>query len=198
MIPAPPDAPVGLVLAGGRARRMGGGLKALVPFRGWPMLAHAIEALRPHCGRLLISANHPEPFAPFGLPVVPDAGLGRGPLAGIHAGLLAARGAPVLVLACDMPLVRAEDLAPLVEAGRRADVVIYGHERGLEPLVGWYGPGVLPALEELLAADVRRVSALFERVRTTVLPWGGPLAGFANANHPEDLARLEALETPSG
>ncbi len=195
---AEPVLPVGLVLAGGRARRMGGGLKALVPFRGWPMLAHAVEALRPLCSELLVSANHPEPFAPFGLPVVPDVIPARGPASGIHAGLRAAGGRPLLVLACDMPLIRTRDLIPLVQAGRRADVAIYGHQRGLEPLAGWYGPAVLPEIERLFAAGVNKVSALFGGVDTTVVPWEHDLCVFTNANQPADLARLEQLERGPG
>ncbi len=190
---APSSLPVGLVLAGGRARRMGGGLKALVPFRGWPMLAWSLEALRPHCSRLFVSANHAEPFAPFGLPVVADSVADRGPLGGIHAGLVVAAGAPLLVLACDLPLLRAEHLAPLVEVGPGVDVAVYGHERGLEPLAAWYGPGVRPALESMLEQGVCKVSELFERVDTAILPWPGSLDVFANANRPEDLERLEAL-----
>jgi molybdopterin-guanine dinucleotide biosynthesis protein A len=189
--PQLPPRPVGLVLAGGRARRMGGGLKALLPFRGRPLLRWSLEALEPHCERLLISANEPEPFAELDLPVVPDRLAGRGPLAGIHAGLCAAEGASLLVMACDLPLIRAEDLAPLLEAAPGADVVVWGHERGLEPLAAWYGPGALPVAESLLLEGVCKVSALFPRLRTTVLHWPGPLERFANVNTPDELARLQ-------
>ncbi len=185
--------PVGLVLAGGRARRMGGGLKALVPFRGAPMLAYAIEALRPHCSRLLLSANQPEPFRPFGLPVVPDLRTGHGPLAGLQAGLLAADGAPMLVLACDLPLIQAADIAPLVSAGGRDSVAIYGHERGREPLVGWYGPGVMGGIEGQLERGNYKVLDLFDVVPTTVLPWEGDLRVFTNVNTHADLATVEEL-----
>jgi molybdenum cofactor guanylyltransferase len=185
--------PVGLVLAGGRARRMGGGLKALLPFRGAPMLAHALDALRPHCSRLVISANQLEPFAPFGLPVVPDATPGCGPLGGILAGMVAAEGAPLLVLACDLPLIRAADLAPLVAAGRPDRAVVYGHARGREPLAAWYGPGVRPGVEAMLADGAFKVLDLFDRVNTTVLPWEREIELFTNVNEPGDLARIEAL-----
>ncbi len=185
--------PVGLVLAGGRGRRMGGGLKALVPFRGEPMLAYAIEALHPHCSRVLLSANQPAPFAPFGLPVVPDLHHGHGPLRGIQAGLQAAGGAPVLVLACDLPLIEAEDIAPLVAAGQPDSVAIYGHARGREPLVGWYGPGVMGGIEGQLLRGDFKVLDLFDVVPTTVLPWTGDLRVFTNVNTQADLAQVEEL-----
>ncbi len=189
--PAVAARPWGLVLAGGQARRMGGGLKALLPFHGRPLLTWALQALSPHCDRVILSANDAEPFAPFGLEVVPDALPSHGPLGGIHAGLRAAGGAPLLVLACDLPLLEAHDLDPLVREGSRADVVIYRHERGIEPLVGWYGPAALPAIERQLAQGVRRIRVFYDQVRTTTLPWVGDLDRLANVNTPEDLARLE-------
>src|SRR4051794_11613001 len=84
------EAPVcGIILAGGLARRMGGGDKPLKEIAGKPILAHVIERLQPQCARLVLNANgDPARFASFGLPLVaddvPDF---AGPLAGILAGL---------------------------------------------------------------------------------------------------------------
>ena len=67
-------ATLGLILAGGRARRMGGGDKALLPLGGRPMLAHVIERLRPQCIALALSANgEAGRFAAFALPVIAEA-----------------------------------------------------------------------------------------------------------------------------
>ena len=84
-----PEQVVGVILAGGASRRMGGGDKPLMPLAGRPLIAHVIDRLRPQVGRLLINANgDTQPFDAFGLPVVADAGDERaGPLAGILAGL---------------------------------------------------------------------------------------------------------------
>src|SRR3569623_807946 len=80
---------IGLILAGGLARRMGGGDKALKPRAGRPILAHVIERLRGQCDALLLNANgDPARLAEFGLPVVADSVLDfAGPLAGVLAGL---------------------------------------------------------------------------------------------------------------
>jgi len=80
---------VGVVLAGGLARRMGGGDKPLSLLGGRPVLDHVIERFAPQCAEIVLNANgDPARFAGYGLPVVPD-GIGDnpGPLAGILAGL---------------------------------------------------------------------------------------------------------------
>ena len=80
---------VGVLLAGGQARRMGGGDKCLRPLGGRTILAHVIERARPQVGALVLNANgDPARFAPFGLPVVGDViGGFAGPLAGVLTGM---------------------------------------------------------------------------------------------------------------
>ena len=80
---------VGILLAGGKSSRMGGGDKCLLPLAGRPILAHVIERLKPQVAELIISANGESTrFSDFGLPVVEDRLGGYvGPLAGILAGL---------------------------------------------------------------------------------------------------------------
>ena len=99
---------VGLVLAGGLARRMGGVDKGLQAWQGRPLVQHVLDALRPQAGRLLVSANrHAQAYAAFGWPVLPDPpGLAfAGPLAGMLAGLQALdEGEEWLLTApCDAP-----------------------------------------------------------------------------------------------
>jgi molybdopterin-guanine dinucleotide biosynthesis protein A len=79
----------GIVLAGGRSRRMGGGDKALQILGGMSLLARVVAALRPQCGGLVLNANgDPARLAEFDLPVAADDVAGfKGPLAGILAGL---------------------------------------------------------------------------------------------------------------
>ena len=90
---------LGLVLAGGQARRMGGGDKAMIPIGGEPILDRVLARLKPHCAKIILNANgDPKRFAAWGLPVVPDSVPDfAGPLAGIFAGLdWAAAHAPEL------------------------------------------------------------------------------------------------------
>lgn len=103
---------VGLVLAGGEGRRMGGVDKGLQPWRGEPLARHVLQALQPQVSRLLISANrHAEVYAAFGHPVLADPpGLAfAGPLAGMLAGLQALpEDAWLLTAPCDGPLLPAD------------------------------------------------------------------------------------------
>src|SRR3990172_4670992 len=84
-----PEGVIGVVLAGGKSSRMGGGDKALLPLGGRPLLVHVFERLRPQVAEIVLNANgDPGRFAAFGLPLVPDRLDGQmGPLAGIHAAL---------------------------------------------------------------------------------------------------------------
>src|SRR6476646_8739863 len=101
--PEPRGTTLGVILAGGRAARMGGRDKALLPLDGRPILAWVVERLRPQVAALALNANgDPARFASFGLPVLADATDDHpGPLAGVLAGLdwAAAEGADAIVTA---------------------------------------------------------------------------------------------------
>jgi molybdopterin-guanine dinucleotide biosynthesis protein A len=99
------DAMTGLILAGGRGQRMGGRDKGLQMFAGQPLVAHVVARLRPQVGALLISANrNGDAYGAFGAPIVADETQDfPGPLAGMLAGLRAARTDYVLTAPCDSP-----------------------------------------------------------------------------------------------
>lgn len=111
---------VGLVLAGGQGRRMGGVDKGLQAWQGRPLVAHVLEALRPQVSRVLISANrHLDQYAAWGDPVLPDPpGLAfAGPLAGLLAGLQAVpEDAWLLTAPCDSPRLPADLATRLLRA----------------------------------------------------------------------------------
>ena len=117
------DRITGLILAGGRARRMGGQDKGLIPLAGRPLIAWVIEALRPQVGSILISANRNQAaYAAFGYPVIGDEAGGpdltgfQGPLAGIAAAMTLAQTPWLLTLPCDTPLLPADLAARLAAA----------------------------------------------------------------------------------
>ena len=165
--------PIGLVLAGGVGRRLGR-TKGDLQLDGKPLALRAAEALDPVCRGVVISvrpgASNPAP----GYALIEDnPPAGRGPLAGIHAALLASAGADLLVLACDYPRVQSELLRRLAEArSTEYDVVLCRESNGREhPLVAaWSGATrerIRRALElgrsgvlELIAGwNVRRLGA---------------------------------------
>ena len=122
-MPVEPQLIAAVLLAGGQARRMGGGDKSLRPLAGKPILAHIIDGIRPQVGPLLLNANgDPDRFAAFGLPVAADVVEGfAGPLAGILTGLeWVAANAPdcshVVSLPTDAPFAPADLVARLAVA----------------------------------------------------------------------------------
>jgi molybdopterin-guanine dinucleotide biosynthesis protein A len=199
-----PPPMIGLLLAGGRATRMGGGDKCLRLLAGRPLLDHVLERLRPQLRRLLINANgDPARFAAYGLPVAPDSPPDfAGPLAGVLAGLeWAARDAPdcplLLSAPTDAPFLP-RDLARRLWAAREAegaDIAMATSGGRTHPVVGLWPVGLAPALRQALVEEgLRKVDIWTARYRVAVVDFPSePVDPFFNANRPEDLAEAERL-----
>src|SRR5512139_3143748 len=95
----------GALLAGGAAKRMGGGPKGLLRVAGEPLAARSVALFRRAFGRAIVVANDARPYADLGVPVVPDAIPGRGAPGGLHAALSAAGTPWVFAAGCDMPFL---------------------------------------------------------------------------------------------
>ena len=195
------DAP-GLVLAGGLARRMGGGDKPLREIGGQPILARVIARLAPQCECLLLSANgDPSRFASFGLPVVADGVRDYpGPLAGILAGLdWAAAHRPdarwILSAPGDCPFLPRDLVVRLRQAlsARDAELAVAASEGRSHPVIGLWKVVLRDALREALVVEgLRRVSEWTGRYRVATVAWpAAPVDPFFNANTVEDLAEAE-------
>lgn len=187
---------VGLILAGGLSRRLGGRDKTFLDLAGQPLIAHAIERLAPQVDMLAINSNAPaESFAAFGLTMIADRKPGQlGPLAGIHAGLLAWPDNPVVTVAVDLPLLPADLVARLQRAGGACR---YASDGARHALALWWEPGQAEAVGEFLDQGGRSLRdwlavhgspAHFDR------PDDGDL--FLNINTAEDL-RSAAQHFPS-
>ncbi|MFO1141363.1 MAG: molybdenum cofactor guanylyltransferase MobA [Amaricoccus sp.] len=190
----------GVILAGGRAQRMGGGDKGLVRLAGRPIIGHVIERLAPQVDRLALNANgDPARFAAFGLPVIPDGVPGHpGPLAGILAGLdwAAGIGAPAIVTAAaDTPFFPLDLVRRLKAAAKAAEtrVAVAAGTDGLHPTFGLWATSDRGALEAALAAGTRRVLDWAEacQAATAVFPDAGD--AFFNVNTPADRLRAETI-----
>ncbi|MCO5089395.1 molybdenum cofactor guanylyltransferase MobA [Bosea sp. (in: a-proteobacteria)] len=198
------EAPIiGLILAGGRALRMGGGDKALMPLAGRPILAHVVERLRGQCDGLLISANgDPARLMGFGLPVVADAVPDfAGPLAGVLSGLdWAAAHRPdagsLLSVAADTPFIPG-DLARRLRQARAAaglPLACAASAGRRHYAVCLWPVGLRDELRRALAAGERRLGRLIEGQGVAVADWPAkPLDPFFNVNTPEDLVEAERL-----
>ena len=189
------SAPFGVILAGGQARRMGGGDKGLLPLGPMTILGHVIARLEPQVDDLALNANgDPFRFDDYGLPVLADSVAGfPGPLAGVLAGMdwAAARGASHMVTAAaDTPFFPG-DLVPRLllaaETGEGA-VVLARTEGGRHPTFGLWPVDLREDLRGALRDGVRKVLAWTDRHGTTYadFPTGG-IDPFFNVNTPEDL-----------
>jgi molybdenum cofactor guanylyltransferase len=198
-----PSHAVGLLLAGGLSRRMGGGDKCLRPLAGKPILAHILERMRPQVSQLVLNANgDPARFADFGLPVVADSIEGfAGPLAGILAGLdWTAENAPgiamVISVPSDAPFLPRDLAECLVTAARAeaADIVLAASGGQQHPVVGLWPVALRDDLRHaLVAEDIRKVDIFTQRYRTAEVDFPvEPVDPFFNTNRPEDLAEAEA------
>jgi len=206
-----PDTP-GVILAGGRAQRMGGADKALLQLGGLSLVARVAARLAPQCTDLAISANgDPTRFAGIlpaaAVPVLPDvppAGVGAfpGPLAGILAGMdwAAGRGlACVIVVAADTPFLPADLVPRLRAAGSPTGPAIAASPDGegrlrRHPTVGLWPVALRADLRAALTAGERRLGLWADRHGAAVAAFpGGPLDPFFNVNTPDDLATAEAM-----
>lgn len=166
--------------------------KALLRWGDGDLLDHALARLhavtedaRILCGPILRYDNR-------GVPVVADAALGLGPLGGLRAGLEAAGGLPVLLLAVDLPGPPPELLAHLLRPLREVDAVVPRSASGAEPLCAAYGPGCLGPIRRAIAARELSMTSFWTELRVLELtpaelaPYGEPARLFANLNGPED------------
>lgn len=188
----------GVILAGGAARRMGGGDKPLRPLGGRPLLAHVIARLAPQVTALALNANGPaERFAAFGLEVLPDPVAGQpGPLAGVLAAMLWAEkvgASAVLTAPGDTPFLP-HDLRARLEAVRGGSAQVACAVAGgrLHPTLALWPVGLAGALAAALAGGTRRVEDWARGQGLAVAEFPDP-AAFLNVNTPEDLAAAEAV-----
>lgn len=197
-------APLGVILAGGRATRMGGGDKGLRVVGGRRLIDHVIDRLSPQCGALAINANgDPARLAEFGLPVLPDSLPDHpGPLAGVLAGLdwAAGQGATAIVTAAaDTPFFPTNLVARLVASAGPSGLCLAASpdETGRvqrQPTFGLWPVALRDDLRAVLVGGLRKIviwtdshgagQAVFD---------AAPFDPFFNVNTPDDITAAEAL-----
>jgi molybdopterin-guanine dinucleotide biosynthesis protein A len=193
---APPT--LGLVLAGGLARRMGGGDKPMLRIAGITILERVLARLRPQCDGIVINANgDPARFATLGVPVVADTVPGFvGPLAGILAGLEWAAAqrpdvADVASVPGDCPFLPADLVARLHAARRQEGRPLACARSGdwRHPVVGLWPVALRHDLRRaLVEEDLRKIEVWTARHGVAIAEWPAkPVDPFFNVNTPEDL-----------
>ncbi|MGB3406999.1 MAG: molybdenum cofactor guanylyltransferase MobA [Jannaschia sp.] len=195
--------PHGVILAGGRATRMGGGDKGRLALKGRTLIARVIDVLAPQVDRLALNANgDPGRWSDLGLPVLPDtAGDHPGPLAGVLAGLdwAASVGCPhIVTAAADTPFLP-PDLVPrlLLSVGPSGLALAATRDGGRvwpQPTFGLWPVALREDLRNALAEGTRKVLHWTDRHDAGLAVFATePWDPFFNVNTPDDLARAEAM-----
>jgi molybdopterin-guanine dinucleotide biosynthesis protein A len=199
----------GVLLAGGLARRMGGGDKPMRTIGGRTLLDRVIARLAPQCDGLILNANGDlARFATFGLPVIAD-GVADfpGPLAGILAGLdwTAANHPDVewmLSAAADCPFLPRDLVSRLQNdlVEQDAQLAVAASDGQSHPVIGLWHVSLREELRHaLVVEDVRRIDRWTARYRLATVTWPvTPLDPFFNANTVEDIAEAERLAALDG
>jgi molybdenum cofactor guanylyltransferase len=195
---------LGVVLAGGLARRMGGGDKARIRIGGKTILERVLARLEPQCTRIILNANgDPARFADTGLPVVSDSVPDfAGPLAGILAGLdWAAAHAPevadIVTAPGDCPFLPDDLVARLAAARQSAGVPLACARSGdwRHPVLGLWPVALRDDLRKALIEEkLHKIEAWTARHGIAIADWPAtPIDPFFNVNTPQDAAEAERL-----
>ena len=199
----------GVLLAGGLARRMGGGDKPMRQIGGRTILERVIARLRPQCDTLVLNANgDPARFVSFGLPVIADSVANfPGPLAGILAGLdWAAENRPdaewVLSAAADCPFLPRDLVARLQRARieQNAELAVAASGGQSHPVIGLWSVGLREELRHALVKEnIRKIDRWTARYPLATVTWPTePVDPFFNANTVNDLAEAARLAELDG
>jgi len=195
----------GIILAGGKSRRMGTD-KACLPWRDGTLLTATVDKLLLVCREVIVVG----PYRAIARKVhwTKDRYVGKGPLAGLQAGLEEASSSSnsALVLPCDMPTVPVQVLEALVLRSQCqvVDMVIPVHLGGSEPLCAWYSiENCLPVIQNLLETGHSRLTDILPRVRVDQIEVGNLFPGiaieqiFANLNSPLDYENARKITVNS-
>ena len=191
-----------VILAGGRATRLGGVDKPLLPLPGGTILDRALHTLRAQSAHIAISANGDPSRFPPGIPVLPDADAERpGPLAGVLAAMrwaAAHRCALVVTVPGDCPFLPDDLVARLVEGCGRATIACAASGGRTHPVAAAWPVALHADLEAALRDGVRKVGAYAARHGAASVEWVAGPDPFLNVNTPDDLAAARArLTLPS-
>jgi len=199
------QAVTGVILAGGKNRRMGGTPKALLEFRNERLLHRQIRQLRQRCAEILLVTNDPVLFRPHldgDIRVIADVYPGCGPLGGMHAAFSAARFPLVWLVGCDMPFISPSAAFLMLQRlePSTCDAVIPRIGGRLHPLHGIYHPRCADVIPGMLESQRYKIGEFLQRIRCRPLDQsvfreeGIDPRFVCNVNSPEDYRAALALD----
>ncbi len=190
---------VAVILAGGEARRMGGGDKVLMEIGGQPLLSHVLARLTPQCDHIILNANgDPSRFRAYHLPVIPDSVTGQlGPLAGILSAMDAAAisyptSQYVLSLAGDSPFIPIDLLARMRRLANGQNIVRASSGGRVHPVFALWPLTIRADLrDQLINHDIRKIDRFTATYDVVDCDFDGIPDPFFNINRPEDRVEAE-------
>lgn len=185
----------GLVLAGGRASRMGGADKGLVPLAGTAMIAHVLARLTPQVDQVAINANrHTSDYQALGYPVVADDSPDfAGPLAGMLAGLAWCSSAYLQIVPCDGPLLENDLVTRLRTAIADADVAVAHDGERLQPAHLLIAAHRAEHLRAYLASGGRKIDHWLAQLHCQTVDFSDRQAMFINVNTPSERDAMAVM-----
>ena len=186
----------GVILAGGEARRMGGGDKGLVELRGKPLIEHVLAALSPQVDTIIINANrNRDRYAAYGHPVVADSREGfQGPLAGMLSCLEEAETEFMVTVPCDSPLLPDDLVARLFRqlSEEQAEISVAHNGDRMQPVFALMAANLASSMQAFLDGGERKIDRWFEGHRLALTDFSDEPECFRNINNPAELAQMEA------
>lgn len=189
----------GIILAGGKSRRMGQD-KAFLKIDNKRLIELVIERLRAVFDKIIIVTNDPVKFQFLGVKVVKDIVFNKGPLGGIYTGLLISESKYNFICACDMPFLSSYLLKFMISKVEGNDVVVPVVGNFVEPLHSIYSRNCLMPIKRHLENEELRVRDFFPEVKCNYLPenlirkYDPHLRSFFNLNTPKMLKLIRNFE----
>ncbi len=185
----------GIILAGGRGRRMGGSDKGLVEFAGCALIEHVIAVLSPQVGTLMINANrNRDNYAAYGYPVITDELTDfQGPLAGFSSAMHAASTDYIITVPCDGPLLSSELVPRLVQSLQNSDAAIAVAHDGtrLQPVYALLPTRLANSLQDFLDRGQRKIDRWYALHSVVLADCSDIQSSFRNINTPSERDQLQ-------
>ncbi|PHS68557.1 MAG: molybdenum cofactor guanylyltransferase [Methylophaga sp.] len=191
----------GVILAGGKARRMGGNDKGLLEYKQQPLIQHVIDALKPQVDSVIINANRNiERYQSFGYPVINDS-LDNycGPLAGMLSAMQTANTDYILSAPCDSPNISPQLRQRLMETllHTQADIAVAHDGDRLQPVFSLIPCRLVADLEDYLTQGGRKIDLWLSQHTLAIVDFSDQANSFINFNHPEDISNHQTtLHSP--
>lgn len=189
-----------IILAGGKASRLGGIDKAFLKIGRQTLINRQLKLLKKIFKKIIIVTNSPQKYKNFkGVRVIKDTIPYQGPLGGIYSGLLVSKSKYNFVLACDMPFLNLALIRYMLHIKDGFDVVVPKLKKGYETLFAIYSKNCISPISKLLTTDNLKVRSFFPKVKIReitqkeLLRFGGLNTLFMNINTKQDLTQAERL-----